>query len=78
MSDVIDDKNMIEGKNVESSVTSLVPAQNLEASEAELAPKKKSGARKGVSQNRRKSRELVLKAVYRGMLNQSVLASIFS
>lgn len=37
-----------------------------------LGTSKKSG-----SKNRRKSRELVLKAVYRGMLNESELAQIF-
>lgn len=34
-------------------------------------------AKKSGSKNRRKSRELVLKAVYRGMLNESELSQIF-
>lgn len=38
---------------------------------------KKAAARKSAGKNRRKSRELVLKAVYRGMLNQSELGPIF-
>ena len=38
---------------------------------------KKNFAKKSSGQNRRKSRELVLKAVYRGMLNHSELAPIF-
>lgn len=77
---MIDDKNKSEIDGLDgtsSTVTSLVSDKALDSSSAELSPKKKSPARKGVSQNRRKSRELVLKAVYRGMLNQSVLASIF-
>lgn len=36
-----------------------------------------AGAKKPGSKNRRKSRELVLKAVYRGMLNESELSQIF-
>jgi len=44
---------------------------------SDAKPAKKSFAKKGAGQNRRKSRELVLKAVYRGMLNQSALAPIF-
>jgi N utilization substance protein B len=38
---------------------------------------KTGSAKKSGSKNRRKSRELVLKAVYRGMLNQSELSQIF-
>lgn len=37
----------------------------------------REGGRKSAGKNRRKSRELVLKAVYRGMLNQSELGPIF-
>ncbi|OIQ99375.1 hypothetical protein GALL_186120 [mine drainage metagenome] len=59
------------------SVTSLVSEKNPASSDVKTSPKKSGGARKGVAQNRRKSRELVLKAVYRGMLNQSALGSIF-
>lgn len=40
-------------------------------------PGKTGSAKKSGSKNRRKSRELVLKAVYRGMLNQSELSQIF-
>lgn len=39
--------------------------------------KKKAASKKVAGKNRRKSRELVLKAVYRGMLNESDLGSIF-
>jgi N utilization substance protein B len=38
---------------------------------------KKTSAKKKSSQNRRKSRELVLKAVYRGMLNQSEMSAVY-
>lgn len=38
---------------------------------------KKSSAKKPAGKNRRKSRELVVKAVYRGMLNESGLQQIF-
>lgn len=53
-------------------LTSLVQEK-----EAKKATAKKSTSRKNSGQNRRKSRELVLKAVYRGMLNQSELGPIF-
>jgi N utilization substance protein B len=39
--------------------------------------KKRATSKKNTGKNRRKSRELVLKAVYRGMLNKSDLGSIF-
>ena len=38
---------------------------------------KKPSAKKKTGQNRRKSRELVLKAVYRGMLNQSEMSEVY-
>jgi N utilization substance protein B len=38
--------------------------------------KKKAISKKSTGKNRRKSRELVLKAVYRGMLNASELSSV--
>jgi len=38
---------------------------------------KKSPTKKKSGQNRRKSRELVLKAVYRGMLNQSEMSAVY-
>jgi N utilization substance protein B len=44
---------------------------------AKKAVAKKDFGKRGGGQNRRKSRELVLKAVYRGMLNQSELGPIF-
>jgi len=62
-----------------AAVTSLVIENEAVAernvpktSSAKAATVKKSG-----SKNRRKSRELVLKAVYRGMLNQSALSQVF-
>jgi transcription antitermination protein NusB len=55
------------------SLTSLVIDKEAEQKNTVKKPsaKKKSG------QNRRKSRELVLKAVYRGMLNQSELTAVY-
>lgn len=38
---------------------------------------KKPATKKKPGQNRRKSRELVLKAVYRGMLNQSEMSAVY-
>lgn len=38
---------------------------------------KSSGSKSGGSRNRRKSRELVLKAVYRGMLNASTASAVY-
>ena len=38
---------------------------------------KKTSTKKKTGQNRRKSRELVLKAVYRGMLNQSEMSAVY-
>lgn len=56
----------------QKTLTSLV-VENAATKPARPAGKpKKTG-----SQNRRKSRELVLKAVYRGMLNESELSQIF-
>jgi len=69
---------MIENK---PAVTSLVVDAEAEAGTAASSGAKKpgsrSGAKKSGSQNRRKSRELVLKAVYRGMLNDSELSQVF-
>ena len=60
------------------ALTTLIAGKpEVHISSTDTKPVKKSFAKKGASQNRRKSRELVLKAVYRGMLNQSTLASIF-
>jgi N utilization substance protein B len=70
------DKNMPEGVDaslINSSVTRLVS----EKSTTQTESNNKTRAKRSISQNRRKSRELVLKAVYRGMLNQSALTSIF-
>ena len=60
--------------NDQKIVTSLVGDQDAadKASARKPGTTKKSGTR-----NRRKSRELVLKAVYRGMLNESELSQIF-
>lgn len=54
-------------------LTSLV----LDKTVAEKKQAKKSVAKKNTGKNRRKSRELVLKAVYRGMLNASDLDSVY-
>ncbi len=43
----------------------------------EIRARSAGSAKKPGSKNRRKSRELVLKAVYRGMLNESELSQIF-
>ena len=51
------------------TLTSLVVEKHTEAA-------KKPSAKKNTGKNRRKSRELVMKAVYRGMLNQSELGPI--
>lgn len=51
-------------------VTSLLPADE------QASPKKKSAPKKR-SQTRRKSREIALKALYRGMLNQTDLTPVF-
>ncbi len=63
------------------AVTSLVVDAEAEAgttaSSSAKKPASRSGAKKSGSQNRRKSRELVLKAVYRGMLNDSELSQVF-
>jgi N utilization substance protein B len=79
------EKNKHESEGL--TVTSLVTGKNsVEAEVKKEAVKKKSDkkdfskrdfSKKNSGQNRRKSRELVLKAVYRGMLNQSELGSIF-
>lgn len=61
-------ENIKPGSN--SAVTSLMKDNTVSAT-----PSKKYG-KKNASKNRRKSRELVLKAVYRGMLNQSELTQV--
>jgi transcription antitermination protein NusB len=56
-----------------ASLTSLVVEK--EATQHNIA--KKPSAKKKAGQNRRKSRELVLKAVYRGMLNQTEMSVVY-
>lgn len=59
--------------DIQKPVTSLVVEND-----ADKKPvKKPSASKKPGTKNRRKSRELVLKAVYRGMLNASELSQIF-
>lgn len=67
---------MIENK---STLTSLVVEELVVKADADIKKNahKNSASRKSGSKSRRKSRELVLKAVYRGMLNQSELSQIF-
>jgi N utilization substance protein B len=59
--------------DTQKSVTSLV----VENASDKKPAKKASASKKPGVKNRRKSRELVLKAVYRGMLNASELSQIF-
>lgn len=59
--------------DTQKSVTSLVVENDAD----KKAFKKPSASKKPGTKNRRKSRELVLKAVYRGMLNASELSQIF-
>ena len=56
-----------ESGTTQKAVTSLV---------VENTPTKKPHAKKSAGKNRRKSRELVMKAVYRGMLNQSDINAV--
>lgn len=58
----------------QKQVTSLIPEAD-KTSEPKKTSAKKDPAKNG--RNRRKSRELVVKAVYRGMLNASELSQIF-
>lgn len=66
-------KSEIKKSEQEPVVTSLLSENSAE----KKASNRKAGSKKSGSQNRRKSRELVLKAVYRGMLNQSELTAVF-
>ncbi len=59
--------------DTEKTLTSLV----VDNEAAEKRARHSGPAKKSGSKNRRKSRELVLKAVYRGMLNESELSQIF-
>lgn len=61
-----------ESADVNQKQTSLVVEKNEQKKDADV----KSTAKKHTGKNRRKSRELVMKAVYRGMLNQSELGPI--
>ncbi len=63
-------KELIDAK---PQVTRLVASK----SEGKKTVAPKNTAKKNTGKNRRKSRELVLKAVYRGMLNESDLASVY-
>jgi N utilization substance protein B len=55
-------------------VTSLLADKD---SPDKISVRKSGASKKPGTRNRRKSRELVLKAVYRGMLNESELSQIF-
>lgn len=55
------------------SLTSLVIGKDVD----QKSVAKKPAAKKKAGQNRRKSRELALKAVYRGMLNQSEMSAVY-
>lgn len=59
-------------------LTSLAvePDASVEQAVNKRSASKNNSAKKNGSRNRRKSRELVLKAVYRGMLNQSEMSQI--
>jgi len=59
--------------DTEKTLTSLVVDNETAGKRARHS----GSAKKAGSKNRRKSRELVLKAVYRGMLNESELSQIF-
>lgn len=60
------------------TLTGLVLEKDgLDKAVADKPPAKKSVVKKNTGKNRRKSRELVLKAVYRGMLNESDLSSVY-
>lgn len=65
--------------NNKPTITSLVVENDAPAGAGNVkkAAGRTGSAKKTGSKNRRKSRELVLKAVYRGMLNQSELSQIF-
>jgi len=59
--------------DTEKTLTSLV----VDKEATEKRTRHSGSAKKSGSKNRRKSRELVLKAVYRGMLNESELSQVF-
>lgn len=66
-------KSEIKKSEQEQVVKSLLSEDSAE----KKTSNRKVASKKSGSQNRRKSRELVLKAVYRGMLNQSELTAVF-
>lgn len=79
---MIDPNNLDAESLAETTVTSLLAGKDVATSEVQSNNVKKnivkrSFAKKNSGQNRRKSREIALKAVYRSMLNQSALAPIF-
>jgi len=57
-------------------MTDTLTSLMVEAEAIKKTTVKTTSAKKNSGKNRRKSRELVMKAVYRGMLNQSELAPI--
>lgn len=59
--------------DTQKTLTSLV----VDKEAGEKRARNSGSSKKSGSKNRRKSRELVLKAVYRGMLNESELSQIF-
>jgi len=59
--------------DTQKTLTSLV----VDKETGEKRARNSGSSKKSGSKNRRKSRELVLKAVYRGMLNESELSQIF-
>ena len=61
--------------NDHKQVTSLVSDSHEKSTESKKPTAKKDSSKNG--KNRRKSRELVVKAVYRGMLNHAELKQIF-
>jgi N utilization substance protein B len=61
----------------ETIVTSLLLEKDADKKNAMKVSSAKRNTGKKNGQNRRKSRELVLKAVYRGMLNQSELSAVY-
>jgi len=79
---MIDPKKLDAESLAETTVTSLLAGKDVASSEVlsnevKKNTAKRSFAKKNSGQNRRKSREIALKAVYRSMLNQSALAPIF-
>lgn len=67
---IVPDKDLVTSLVIESETIA-------EKSSSKTSAVKAKTTKKNGSQNRRKSRELVLKAVYRGMLNESALSQVF-